>query len=208
MFAIIGLGNPGERYTQTRHNVGFWASDCLARAVSSTGHSFGNSSQVIWQKKAEVLFIRVAIEQRDAIIIKPQAFMNLSGQASQPLLAFYKIPPQDIIVIHDELDLPPGALMIKRGGGDAGHRGIKDLIKHLGSGDFIRVRIGVGHPRDLSARENIRAPGPDVTSWVLGTPSVEDKILIEQVACEAAAAVQVVIAEGLEAAQRKFNKRS
>ncbi len=205
MFAVIGLGNPGERYANTRHNVGFIA----ALAVATVANGAANR----WQTKGDVLFSRLEISGHDTLVIMPQAFMNLSGQASRPLLAFYKVEPRDVIVIHDELDLPPGALKLKRGGGDAGHRGVKDLITHLGSSEFIRVRVGVGHPRSVNetasegGREASRV-AQDVSSWVLSVPPVGERELIQAAARKAAEAVRTIISNGFADAQQKFNRNS
>lgn len=136
MKLIVGLGNPGARYETTRHNVGFLAID---RLVDAWGASGGG-------KKFEAEVYSCSVGGEKIVLAKPQTFMNLSGRSVGPMLSFYKIEPSDLIVIHDELDLPPMSLRIKRGGGAGGHNGIKSIDEHLGSQDYYRVRIGIGKP--------------------------------------------------------------
>ncbi|MBO6551598.1 MAG: aminoacyl-tRNA hydrolase [Roseitalea sp.] len=138
MQIIAGLGNPGPRYAENRHNIGFMAADAIVRRHSSFGP---------WQKKwnAEIAEGRIGSEK--VLVIKPQTFMNLSGQAVGEAMRFYKLGPEDLTVLYDELDLAPGKVRIKRGGGSGGHNGIKSLDAHCGK-DYRRVRLGIGHPGD------------------------------------------------------------
>ena len=135
MFLIAGLGNPGQKYENNRHNVGFMAADAIARR-----HSFAP-----WSKKFQALVAEGKLGGEKVLLIKPQTFMNLSGQAVGEAMRFYKIDLADIAVLYDEIDLAPGKLRIKTGGGAGGHNGIRSLDQHIGNA-FRRVRIGVGHP--------------------------------------------------------------
>jgi len=132
MWMIVGLGNPGSRYEMTRHNAGFLALDQI-------------SSSPLSSQKFDAFYQTLNVEGESLLLVKPQTFMNLSGKSVQAFAAFYKIPPEKIIVIHDEIDLPVGALRIKQGGGDNGQRGVRDIAARIGP-NFIRIRIGVGRP--------------------------------------------------------------
>lgn len=163
MKLIVGLGNPGTQYLTTRHNAGFWVADALARA-----HGFP-----AWQAKHKGHVTKGKLAGEDLVLLKPQTFMNLSGESVQPAAAFYKIEPQDILVIHDELDLPPGHLRHKVGGSDAGHNGLKSISKLLGTPNYSRLRIGIGRPEHKSA----------VADYVLQKPTAAEELaLIESVA--------------------------
>ncbi|EIM72782.1 peptidyl-tRNA hydrolase [Nitratireductor aquibiodomus RA22] len=147
MLLIAGLGNPGQQYERHRHNVGFMAADAIARR-----HSFSS-----WSKKFNALVAEGRLGGEKVLLIKPQTFMNLSGQAIGEAMRFYKIDLDDLIVFYDELDLAPGKLRIKTGGGSGGHNGIKSIDAHCGK-DYRRVRIGIGHPGD-KARVNAHVLG-------------------------------------------------
>lgn len=137
MKLLVGLGNPGAKYARNRHNVGFMALDAIAEA-----HGLGP-----WRAKFQGEIAEGRLGAARVLLLKPQTFMNLSGDSVQAAAAFYKIAPADIIVLHDELDLAPGKLRVKIGGGHAGHNGLRSVAGHLGP-DFTRVRIGIGHPGD------------------------------------------------------------
>lgn len=147
MKLFVGLGNPGAGYARHRHNVGFMAVDAIAAA-----HGFSP-----WRSKfqAQVAEGRLGLEK--VLLLKPQTYMNLSGDAVQAAMAFYKLGPEDVVVFHDELDLAPGRVRVKRGGGHAGHNGLRSIAGHIGP-DFMRVRLGIGHPGDKRL----------VTNYVLG----------------------------------------
>jgi PTH1 family peptidyl-tRNA hydrolase len=132
MFLLVGLGNPGPEYALTRHNIGFMALDALAGAVSFTSKFHGLSASH-------------SIEGQKVILLKPHTFMNLSGKSVQAAMAFYKIPPENVIVLHDELDIPLGKIRIKQGGGANGHNGLKDIDQMVGV-NYWRIRLGIGHP--------------------------------------------------------------
>jgi PTH1 family peptidyl-tRNA hydrolase len=158
---VAGLGNPGRDYLRTRHNAGFWFADALARKLSCTFAA---------EKKFFGELCRIG---GDAWMVKPMTFMNRSGQAVAALAGFYQIKPEEILVVHDELDLKPGDVRLKMGGGVAGHNGLKDIRDRLGTADFWRLRIGIGHPRDYELSEQ------EVVDYVLHRPGEEHQKLIE-----------------------------
>lgn len=197
MHAIIGLGNPGAQYSSTRHNAGFRAVDLL-----------GASLQIpisTWKEFQDCLIASGKLGDGAVVLVKPQTFMNRSGSASAPLVRYFKIPVENTIVVHDDVDLEPGILRLKFGGGAGGQKGVEDMISALGSQEFYRVRVGVGHPsRGVdSCPENYQ----DLSSWVLGSPRPEEKELIEDAVLRASQAIYSLLQEGLTVAQAKFHKR-
>ena len=158
---IVGLGNPGSEYSLTRHNVGFMAIDNLA------------PKDAVWKKEKNALTTRAEVDGYKIIFAKPQTFMNNSGDAVGPLMAFYKIPLENIVVIHDDMDLKVGTLREKIGGGSAGHNGIKSIDNAIGK-EYKRIRIGIGHPRDFESPI-------DPVDWVLGKFDKEQQKQIESV---------------------------
>ena len=156
---IVGLGNPGPEYVETRHNAGFWFCELLAREL---GVSLSNESR----------FQGVVGHSRSAgvWILLPQTYMNRSGLSVGALARFYRILPSEILVVHDELDIPPGQLKLKCGGGNGGHNGLKDIQAHLSTPDFWRLRIGIGHPGDRN----------QVANFVLHRPSRDEQTLIDE----------------------------
>lgn len=162
---IIGLGNPGPQYETTRHNAGFWLADHLA---DDLGASFNQEKPFFsWVAKARA-------DGALVILAKPTTFMNRSGQAAGALMRFYKLDPSQVLVLHDELDLPPGQAKLKYGGGHAGHNGLRDIQTALASSDFWRLRIGIGHPRDLGLTQQVSA-------FVLNLPRRDELLQIEDV---------------------------
>ena len=161
MKLIVGLGNPGPQYERTRHNAGFWLIDRLAR---SAGVRLQN------EPRCHGLAVRATIAGEQCWLLEPQTFMNLSGKSVAALANFYKIEPSDVIVVHDELDLPAGTVKMKLGGGFAGHNGLRDITAQLGTRDFWRLRLGIGHPGDKSL----------VHSYVLNPPRPEEQSLIDE----------------------------
>jgi len=134
---IVGLGNPGSKYTETRHNAGFWFIEELAREYSASFRQ---------EKKFHGEVAKISLAGKDIWLLKPETFMNRSGLAVQSLMSFYRINADQLLVAHDEIDLPPGTAKLKTGGGHGGHNGLRDIINQLGTKDFHRLRIGVGHP--------------------------------------------------------------
>lgn len=161
---IVGLGNVGAEYERTRHNAGFWFADAIARKA---GASFGA------ERKFHGETTRLRDHGRDLWLLKPGTYMNRSGQAVVALALYYRILPTQILVAHDEVDLPPGVVKLKRGGGTAGHNGLKDIQARLSTPDFWRLRIGVGHPRTLALNQ-------EVADFVLHPPSREHETAIEE----------------------------
>jgi PTH1 family peptidyl-tRNA hydrolase len=184
---IVGLGNPGKKYARTRHNVGTDAIELLAQRLSV--------SLKVGRDRAQVAETRIG--DHAVVLAVPTTWMNDSGEAVGPIARRYKIPVANIIVIHDELDLEPGAVKLKMGGGLAGHNGLKSISQHMGTNDYMRVRIGVGKPSN-------KEQGADhVLSSI---PAAERKIL--DVAVETACdAVERIMKEGLDAAMREYNAR-
>lgn len=157
---IVGLGNPGREYADTRHNAGFWWVDRLASRRQAVLKS---------ESKFHGLATRLAGSGRELWLLEPQTYMNGSGRSVAALARFYKISPEEILVVHDELDLPPGTARLKHGGGPGGHNGLKDITAHLGSPAFWRLRLGVGHPGDRR----------QVVEYVLNPPRREEMGLID-----------------------------
>jgi PTH1 family peptidyl-tRNA hydrolase len=183
---IVGLGNPGRDYEETRHNAGFWWVDEFARARQFTFRA---------ESKFHGLAARSAQHGRDVFLLKPQTFMNHSGRAVSALAQFYKLAPQHILVVHDDLDLPPGTARLKLGGGHGGHNGLKDTIAQLGSRDFWRLRIGIGHPGERG----------EVSNYVLSAPRREEGVLIEDALWRAQDVAPLILEGKLEAAMLKLH---
>ena len=158
---VAGLGNPGSEYQRTRHNAGFWFIDELAHRIG--GHL----------RSEKKFFGELCRVEGDVWLVKPMTFMNRSGQAVAALASFYQIKPEEILVVHDELDLRPGEVKLKMGGGVAGHNGLKDIRARLGTADFWRLRIGIGHPRDSAI------PQQEAADYVLAPPRRDERAAIE-----------------------------
>ena len=157
---FVGLGNPGPDYEATRHNAGFWWIDALARELKVS---------LVPERTYYGLAGRTSVNGQSVWLLQPQTFMNLSGKSVASLARFFKIQPEEILVVHDELDLPPGQVKLKRGGSHAGHNGLRDIHAQLGSPDYWRLRIGIGHPGEKS----------EVANWVLKKPAPDQRTLIE-----------------------------
>jgi PTH1 family peptidyl-tRNA hydrolase len=185
---IVGLGNPGREYEATRHNVGFWWVDALAQE-----HKLNFKNEV----KFHGLTARGEVHGQEVFLLKPQTFMNLSGRAVGAMAQFYKIPPAQILVVHDELDLPPGVAKLKTGGGHGGHNGLKDIIAQLGTKDFWRLRIGIGHPGDRA----------QVSSFVLNHPRQEEREPIAIALENAQRVAPLMIAGNMEAAMLRLHSK-
>jgi PTH1 family peptidyl-tRNA hydrolase len=164
---VVGLGNPGREYENTRHNAGFWFVDALAREL---GASFQKESK----------FHGEVAKASGVWLLKPTTFMNRSGQAVGALAKFYQMTPAEILVAHDEMDLPAGGVKMKVGGA-AGSNGIKDIVNHLGTKNFWRLRLGIGHPRELSGKLGGAMDRPEVVDYVLHRPGAEDQRAIDDV---------------------------
>src|SRR4051794_18244993 len=158
---FVGLGNPGPEYESTRHNAGFWWVDALARELKV---------RLVADKGYHGLVARANVHGQTVWLLEPQTYMNLSGRAVASLARFFKIPPEEILVAHDELDLVPGQAKLKFGGGHAGHNGLRDIHAQLGTDDYWRLRIGIGHP-------GVRS---EVTDWVLRKPAPDQRTAMQE----------------------------
>ena len=181
---IVGLGNPGNEYAKTRHNVGFMAIDMLAPEDAS------------WKKEKNALTAHLDVDGTKIILAKPQTFMNNSGEAVGPLMALYKIPLENLIVIHDDIEFPMGELRIRRGGGPGTHNGMKSVVSSLATTKFPRIRFGVG---DNGSR--------DLRDYVLSPFTPEELEIMKSSAERAAQAIDCYVNEGIDSAMNKFNPR-
>ena len=185
MHVVVGLGNPGKRYEGTRHNIGAEVVEFMARHYSIP----------LKEKKFKAHFGRGHIAGESVMLVCPQTFMNLSGDSVGPLVGFYKLSPDSVVVIHDDLDLPLGAVRVKSGGGHGGHNGLRDLAKKLGDANFQRVRVGIGRPE-----------GPMATSdWVLARWGSSQQEHLQRIRERTAEVVRAVIELGVAQAMNQFN---
>ena len=178
---FVGLGNPGPDYEATRHNAGFWWIDAVARELKVN---------LAMEKSHSGLVGRTIAHGQTVWLLKPQAFMNVSGKSVASLARFFKIAPQEILVAHDELDIVPGQVKLKLGGSHAGHNGLRDIHDQLGSDDYWRLRLGIGHPGVKS----------EVIHWVLKKPSLDHRLQIDECIARAIKAVPLFIAGQMDAA--------
>lgn len=185
MRLLIGLGNPGPKYVNTRHNVGFMLVDALAEAARAD-----------FREKFKGHYARGRVGGEDCVLLKPATYMNLSGESLQAAMRFFKLELDDVLVIHDELDLAFGDVRLKSGGGLAGHNGLKSIVQHCGGPGFDRLRIGIGRP-----------PKGSTESWVLSDFRGEECAALPSVLDEAARAVKRVIEEGIGPAMNVVNRR-
>lgn len=183
---IVGLGNPGQQYASTRHNVGFRAADALAEHIGIT----------IRRVRFHALTGEGSVGGQQALLLKPTTYMNLSGQAVGEAARFYKIPPDHVLVISDDVALPPGKLRLRRNGSAGGHNGLKSIIEYLGSDKFPRLKIGVGGKPH---------PDCDMADWVLGSFHGQDAIDVEQAVQRAAQAVECLLELGFDQAMNRYN---
>ncbi|MBC7413449.1 MAG: aminoacyl-tRNA hydrolase [Herminiimonas sp.] len=176
---IVGLGNPGPEYEQTRHNAGFWLVDNLAQTCGA---------RLVRESRFQALVAKTAVKAQEVWLLEPQTFMNRSGQSVGALVNFYKIAAAEVLVVHDELDLAPGVARLKKGGSAGGHNGLKDITAALGTQDYWRLRIGIGHPRELGLQQ-------PVADFVLHRPRKEEQTRINE-AIDDALAVMPLICSG------------
>ena len=184
---IIGLGNPTAQYVGTRHNIGF---DAVTRLADIHRIS-------VTEKKHKALCGKGIIEGQKVVLVKPQTYMNLSGESVREVLDFYKAGPEDVIVLYDDINLAPGQLRVREKGSAGGHNGIKSIISHLGTEEFARVRIGVGE----------KPAGWDLADYVLGRFPAEEEPLMREALDNAAKACELFVAEELSVAMNQFNKK-
>ena len=186
---IVGLGNIGQEYAQTRHNAGWWMLDELA---ATWGASFRED------KKYYAEVAKANTPQGEVWLMKPSTYMNKSGQAVGALANFFKIPVSDLLVLHDELDIPPGHVRLKKGGGNGGHNGLKDIQAKMGSADFWRVRLGIGHPGDRNL----------VSGFVLNKPSRDDREAIDDAIWRTHCEINDILSGDMEAAMRVLHSNN
>jgi PTH1 family peptidyl-tRNA hydrolase len=184
---IVGLGNPGSQYARTRHNVGFWLLDQLAAS--------GADLRVESKFQAEVGTLKFG--GRRVALLKPTTYMNLSGQAVGAYARYYKIQPAAILVVHDELDLAPGTVRLKRGGGHGGHNGLRDITAQIGT-EFLRLRLGIGHPGSADK----------VVEYVLGNPPTDDRLAIEDAISRGLAVLPEIVAGQTDKIMNQLNRRA
>ena len=181
---IVGLGNPGKDYERTRHNAGFWLVE-----------RFAVQSGVVLRKDGKFQALVGRVGSNGAWLVLPQGFMNASGRAVQMLAGFFKIPAAEILVVHDELDFSPGVVKMKQGGGIAGHNGLKDISQRLGTHDYWRLRLGIGHPGDKNA----------VANYVLQKPLPEERELIDAAIARGIEALPVCLSGDMQGAMQKLH---
>ncbi len=183
---LVGLGNPGNEYEDTRHNAGFWWIDAVARELKVS---------LVPERSYHGLMARTTVNGQTVWLLEPQTYMNLSGKSVSALAKFFKIQSQEILVAQDELDIPPGEAKLKLGGSHAGHNGLRDIHAQLGTADYWRLRIGVGHPGDKA----------EVVSWVLKKPMLEHRKAIEDSIHRAVLALPLLLAGDMEKAMVKIH---
>ncbi|NLX02376.1 MAG: aminoacyl-tRNA hydrolase [Syntrophomonadaceae bacterium] len=183
MKVIVGLGNPGRKYSDTRHNIGFRVLEEIARRSSIEKE----------ESRFDAIIGHIRIGGEKVFLVKPLTYMNLSGKAVQPLMRWFKLDLSDLIVIYDDMDLPPGTLRLRAQGGSGGHKGMASIIERLGSQEFARIRIGIGRPDN------------EAIDWVLGKFSPTEQKLMEEVIGQAAAAVECWVKQGIERAMNEYN---
>jgi PTH1 family peptidyl-tRNA hydrolase len=185
-FLIIGLGNPGPQYAETRHNAGFWFIDMLLGAL---GQSLKAQSRLQGES------LRTSLDGHDCILARPTTFMNKSGIAVRAILDYYQVPTSRLMVAYDELDLPPGVVRLKQGGGHGGHNGLRDIFRHLPEHDFLRLRIGIGHPGHKDA----------VTRYVLGRSPAQVRQIVESAIGRAVSVMPMVLAGRVQDAMTELH---
>ena len=185
MYIIVGLGNPGEKYVHTRHNVGFEVIDILADRIGIH----------VDEKKHKGLCGRGVLEGQKVVLVKPQTFMNLSGESVRAVADFYKVAADEIIVVYDDISLEPGRLRVRGKGSAGGHNGIKNIIAHLGTQDFPRIKIGTGAPEEKEG----------MIDWVIGVPSQKEREQLLDAFHRAIEAAACVIEHGCQRAMNDFN---
>lgn len=190
-WVVAGLGNPGDEYARSRHNAGFMTIDRIAKTNGAAMN----------RRKFKGLIGDITLAGKPALLVKPQTFYNLSGECIVDLLGYFKIPPQRLIVVHDELDIEAGRLLIKQGGGDAGNRGVRSIAEALGATDFVRVRIGIGRPANPGENKE------DNKDYLLRPMTSAERQMLESNLDLAASAVETLAESGLERAMNRYNQR-
>ena len=187
MKMIVGLGNPGSEYARTKHNVGFMFLDALAEKLGADN----------WKTKYDALVAEARIGTEKVLLVKPLTYMNESGRAVGPLMSWYKLAPEDLIVVHDDMDIPAGTIRIRRKGSAGGHNGMKSILYHVGDENFPRLRIGIGRP----------LPGWTVVKHVLAPFSEEDAPKIREAIAYLLPALECVVTDGVDLAMNRYNPK-
>ena len=194
MKLIVGLGNPGRGYAGNRHNAGFM---CLSHFARTQGIKLNTKQGKARIGGGEVVGVEL-------VLARPQTYMNQSGQSVKALARKFKVSPGDIIIVHDDLDLPPGKIRIRRGGGSAGHKGVASVVAELGSREFVRVRVGIGRPVASDGSEELTEEA--IVDYVLGDFAPEEKLVISRAIPVVGEAILCLLAAGLEIAMNKYNR--
>lgn len=198
MMLIVGLGNPGTRYKDTRHNIGFMAVDYLAEV---NGIKLNKSD-------FKSLLGKGSIKDKEVILLKPQTYMNLSGEAVQAVSDYFDIEPKDILVIYDDIDLELGMMRIRLSGGSGGHRGMQSIIEHLGANDFPRIRLGIGRPGKIESKNQRVRESEIVADYVLSPFQTDEKDLLKKMLDATKEAVDTIVKHGAPKAMNRFNKKT
>jgi len=200
MKLIVGLGNPGEKYEQTRHNVGFVALDHLLEDYTTLKRTF-------WEKESDTksLIKRLTIEGEDVLLAKPQTFMNNSGEAVGRLMAKYKIATEDVYIIYDDLDLPLGKLRIRFGGAAGGHKGVESILAHVKSDKFLRIRLGIGRPIRMEDRRQKQKINHSVEDYVIAPFTSSEKSKVRTMINQTTKSLCLILAHGIKLYMSKYN---
>jgi PTH1 family peptidyl-tRNA hydrolase len=200
-WVVAGLGNPGEQYSRSRHNSGFMTIDRIAKTKGVE----------LSRRRFKSVTAEITLAEKPAMLVKPQTFYNLSGECISDLLGYFKIAPEHLIVVHDELDLEAGRIRIKQGGGDAGNRGVRSIAESLGTTNFIRVRIGIGRPPgftdEIEMEPGRRPKTEENKDYLLRPMTAAERQVLTPLLDRAALAVETIAALGLEAAMNRHNQR-
>lgn len=196
MKLIVGLGNPGQEYIQTRHNIGFMAVEKLLKDLASVGDSAWRR-----QEKDKMEIAKVG----KVILVKPQTFMNACGFVVAKAVNFYHVKPSEIWVVHDDLDLPLGKIKIRQGGGTAGHHGLESIVQQLGTTDFVRFRLGVGRPKGHDKWEKLNVKRHQIEKYVLSDFTQEEEKAVRELIKKANQVIKFALEDGLEAVMNRFN---
>ena len=221
---IAGLGNPGAKYERTRHNAGFMVLEELERRIAAGDGGqdeleFFAAGRLSWREKFNAAIAESSIGGERVLLVRPLSFMNLSGEPVASVLGFWGIAPGELVVVHDDIDLPLGSLRIKAGGGDGGHNGVRSIVQHLGTSDFARLRLGIGRPGappclsdgqqsadgGESATQSTAADLTEVSDWVLGRFAPEECSVMESSLERAVRALGDMCVCGVAKAQMKYN---
>lgn len=194
MKLIIGLGNPGDKYTKVRHNLGFLVLDEYAKMYVK--------SEIAWEGNTKLKSQILKLDQT-LWLVKPQTFMNNSGMAVSELVNYYKVVPEDIIIVHDELDLPLGKIKVRIGGAAAGHHGVESVIDKLGTDQFIRVRLGIGNLRSMSGER--KGTHFNAEHYILEPFMPNERSKVKHMVKQAVSAIETLLEKGLESAQNQYN---